>query len=264
MRQKKSPLWAVLIERGWADSRQRAEALILAGEVRANGETIRIAGKPVDPDNDKIEIKTPNAFVSRAGIKLDHAINIFGVKLAQTVCADVGACTGGFTEALLKHGAIKVYAIDVGYGELAWSIRTDPRVVVMERTNARLLRALPEPVSFVSVDVSFISLRLIVPRIWEWGAGSEVQAVVLVKPQFEAPRELVGKGGIVADPLVHKKVLTELWDWCLSQELKPQDLTRSPISGSDGNVEFLLKLGRGTPPHQNPAGLIEDLTSSPS
>src|SRR5690606_32197711 len=178
------------------------------------------------------------------------------------VCADVGASTGGFTDALLQRGAARVYAIDVGYGILDYRLRTDPRVVVMEKTNARYLASLPEPVRLAVVDASFISLRLLLPVMRGWLASPEADMVALVKPQFEAGRKQVGKGGIVKDPAVHREVLAGLLAWCQASGLGPAGLMRSPIKGAEGNVEFLLWLRPGANvPFDGPAAIEQVLAS---
>ena len=185
-------------------------------------------------------------YVGRGGFKLAGALTRFGLAVNGRTCADVGACTGGFTDVLLQQGAARVYAIDVGYGQLDWKLRQDKRVVVMERTNARYLEALPETVSFVCIDVSFISLRLILPAVQQW-LTSEADVVALIKPQFEAGPDQVGKGGIVKDTAVHQQVLQEILTWSREHGFVPRGLMRSPVTGTDGNVEFLvwLRLGKG-------------------
>ena len=241
---KRRRLDLVLVERGLASTRQRAQALILAGDVQVNGETIRKASADVAPDA-AITLKAELPYVSRGGYKLAHALDVFGVDVAGQICADIGASTGGFTDVLLQHGALRVYAVDVGYGILAWKLRSDTRVVVMERTNIRHVDALPEPVSFISIDVSFISLRLVLPVARKLLIDDGC-IITLIKPQFEAGREQVGSGGVVRDPMVHRSVLAGLLDWLAgpeSPELIPLGLTASPIRGPAGNIEFLALLG---------------------
>lgn len=240
MAQQKERLDKLLVDRGLARSRSRAQALIMAGEVYVEGKRSDKAGTRV-PVNAGIEVAKPLPYVSRGGHKLEKGLDAFHIDVQGRICADVGASTGGFTDLLLQRGAARVYAIDVGYGQLRWKLRQDERVVVMERTNARYLDSLPELVSFVSVDVSFISLRLILPAARKWLA-EDADVVALVKPQFEAGREQVGKGGIVRDKGVHRQVLQDLWDWTTAKGLSPQGLARSPITGAEGNVEFLLWL----------------------
>jgi 23S rRNA (cytidine1920-2'-O)/16S rRNA (cytidine1409-2'-O)-methyltransferase len=190
-----------------------------------------------------VEIMPGADYVSRGGLKLAHALERFGVHPAGRVCADVGASTGGFTDCLLRRGARRVYAIDVGYGQLAWPLRQDPRVVVMDRTNVRLLDHLPEQPDLVVVDVSFISLRSVLPTVIRWAHPIEI--VALIKPQFEAGRERLGKGGIVRDPSVHRAVLDEMHTWLRDHALQLLALEASPILGAAGNREFLAHLVPG-------------------
>jgi 23S rRNA (cytidine1920-2'-O)/16S rRNA (cytidine1409-2'-O)-methyltransferase len=232
---------------GLAPSREQARRLIMAGEVLVDGQMVDRPSAAV-ADTASITVKARPRFVSRGGEKLDAALERFAISVAGAVCADVGASTGGFTDALLQRGAARVYAIDVGHGILDYRLRTDARVVVMERTNARYLAELPEPVSFACIDASFISLRLLLPVARGWLApagGAPGQIVALVKPQFEAGRGQVGKGGIVKDPSVHRQVLSALLAWAESEDLGPAGLMRSPLKGAEGNVEFLLWLRPG-------------------
>jgi 23S rRNA (cytidine1920-2'-O)/16S rRNA (cytidine1409-2'-O)-methyltransferase len=245
MAREKERLDRLLITRGLAATRSRAQALIMAGEVFVDGARADKAGMPV-PMDAEIRVITPLPYVSRGGFKLAGALQQFGLDVSGRVCADVGACTGGFTDVLLQNGAARIYAIDVGYGQLDSKLRQDERVVVLERTNARHLESLPEPVRFVAIDVSFISLRLILPAVQGWLAP-QADVVALIKPQFEAGREQVGKGGIVRDPAIHRQVLAGLATWFAANDLTPAGLMRSPIEGSDGNVEFLVWLTPGRP-----------------
>jgi 23S rRNA (cytidine1920-2'-O)/16S rRNA (cytidine1409-2'-O)-methyltransferase len=208
-----------------------------------NGEVGDKAGMLVSADA-MVEVAQSREFVGRGAYKLEAALKAFPISVAGAVCADVGACTGGFTEVLLRAGAKKVYAIDVGYGDLDWRIRSDPRVVVMERTNARHVDSLGEPVSVVSIDVSFISLTKILPAVERWLAR-EADVVALVKPQFEAERSEVGAGGIIMDPGVHDRVVKEVAACAEALGLCRMGLTVSPILGAEGNTEFLLWLKRG-------------------
>jgi 23S rRNA (cytidine1920-2'-O)/16S rRNA (cytidine1409-2'-O)-methyltransferase len=240
MAKGKERLDKLLVDRGLVETRARARATIMAGEVRVNGERVDKAGTPV-PLEARIELAAPMPYVSRGGFKLAGALDAFDVPVAGRVCADVGACTGGFTDVLLQRGAARVYAIDVGQGQLDWKLRQDERVVVMERVNARYLEALPEPIDLVVIDVSFISLRLILPAARKWlTEGADV--VALIKPQFEAGPESVGKGGIVRDPAVHRAVLVGLLGWAAGEGWGVAGLIRSPIVGAEGNVEFLAHL----------------------
>jgi 23S rRNA (cytidine1920-2'-O)/16S rRNA (cytidine1409-2'-O)-methyltransferase len=255
----KERLDLLLLQRDLAASRQQAQALILAGRVSVGGQPVDKPGTRVSRD---VEVTVEEAlpYVSRGGFKLAAALDAFELDVGGWIVADVGASTGGFVDCLLQRGAARVYAIDVGYGQLAWSLRQDSRVVVMDRTNARYLESLPEPVNLVTVDASFISLRLLLPVIEGWlrpaepkyapqpdpkgfrkplGSGWGGQIIALVKPQFEAGREQVGKGGVVRDPAVHRQVLEGLIDWAALRAWGLQGLIRSPVTGPAGNVEFL-------------------------
>jgi 23S rRNA (cytidine1920-2'-O)/16S rRNA (cytidine1409-2'-O)-methyltransferase len=212
----------------------------MAGDVRVGGAT---AVKPamMVPEDAQVEIITPMPFVGRGGYKLDGALEVFAINVERKTCADVGACTGGFTDVLLQRGARRVYAIDVGYGQLDWKLRQDERVVPVERTNARYLESLPELINFAAIDVSFISLALIIPAVRKW-LSSEFDIVALIKPQFEAGPRDVAKGGIVRDPEVHRRVITNFIEWTYSQGLALAGLIRSPIKGAGGNVDVLAWL----------------------
>lgn len=236
----KTRLDMLLTERGLAETRSKAQGMIMAGEVMVDGQKIDKPGSKVLLDA-KIDLKTKKRFVGRGGEKLEGALRAFPVITQATRCADIGACTGGFTDCLLQHGATKVYAIDVGYGQLDYRLRSDPRVVTMERTNARYVDSLPEPIDLVVADVSFISLKLIIPKAQAW-LTSTGQMVVLIKPQFEAGKDEVGKGGIIRDKEVHRAVLLAICQFIEQTELVVSGLTRSPIQGSDGNIEFLAWL----------------------
>ena len=240
MAKKKERLDKLLVARGLVPTRSKAQGIILAGEVLVDNVQVDKPGTAVDPKA-AIEIKTPPLYVGRGGFKLAGALATFGLNVQGAICADVGACTGGFTDVLLQNGAARVYAIDVGYGQLDWSLRQDARVVVMERTNARYLESLAESVNFVAIDVSFISLRLILPTVKRWLA-EEANIVALVKPQFEAGPKQVGRGGIVKDTAVHRSVLLDLWRWFGENGFGVQGLTESPVKGADGNMEFLVWL----------------------
>jgi len=230
---------------GLAPSRERARALILAGRVSVNGEVVSKAGAPV-PDEARVEVREPDhPWVGRGGIKLAHALDTFGIDVTGREALDIGASTGGFTDVLLQRGARRVVALDVGHGQLDWRIREDPRVVVQERRNARDLEPswLPAPVGIVTIDVSFISLRLILPPLPAVLApGADI--VALVKPQFEAGRDEVGKGGLVKDAAVHEAVIAQVTDAAGALGLHRLGLTPSPITGATGNQEFLIHLRR--------------------
>jgi len=240
---RKERLDLVLVARGLAESRSAAQKLILAGEVFIGASRADKPGTLV-ADDAPIHIRQKLPFVSRGGRKLQAALEAFEIEATGLVCADVGASTGGFTDCLLQHGAARVYAIDVGYGQLDWKLRRDSRVVVLERTNARYLNSLPEPIALAVIDVSFISLTLILPAVMDWLAA-EGQVVSLVKPQFEAGREQVGKGGVVRDAAIHADVLQRVLNWANAHGLTPLGVMRSPITGPAGNVEFLAYLRRG-------------------
>ncbi len=240
---KRVRLDVLLHQRGLAPSREKAKRLIQAGQVRVNGRTVDKVATPVEPDV-SIEIIQGLPYVSRGGYKLAHALDVFGIDPRGCVAVDVGASTGGFTDCMLQRGAAKVYAVDVGYGQLDWRLRQDERVVVMERVNARYLERLPEPVDLATIDVSFISLRLVLPRVYDW-LREGGYAIALIKPQFEAGRRDVGKKGIVRDVGVHRRVLTEILDWAQRQGWRILGLTRSPIKGAKGNQEFLVCLAKG-------------------
>jgi 23S rRNA (cytidine1920-2'-O)/16S rRNA (cytidine1409-2'-O)-methyltransferase len=230
----------LLVERGLAESRAVAQRLVMAGQVRVNGQVVIKSSKRV-PSTAEISVDMGPRFVSRGGEKLSAALEAFDIDVNQMVCADVGASTGGFTDCLLQNGAVRVYAIDVGQGQLHWRLRNDPKVVVMERQNARYLTKLDEKVNLVTIDVSFISLGLIFPSITKWLAP-DGQVIALVKPQFEAGRGSVGKGGVVRDQKVHRKVIEDVITIAKKHHLFPRGLIRSPILGPKGNVEFLLWL----------------------
>ncbi|MEM7112340.1 MAG: TlyA family RNA methyltransferase [Chloroflexota bacterium] len=242
-KQKKERLDKLLVARELAPTRSKAQGLIMAGEVLVNGERVDKAGTAVSLDA-TIELKNRLPYVGRGAYKLAGALESFDIGVNGRLCADVGACTGGFTDVMLQQGATKVYAIDVGSQQLHWKLRQDERVVVMERTNARYLESLPEFVHFAAIDVSFISLKLILPAVQKW-LTPEANIVALIKPQFEAGPEKVGKGGIVRKTAVHQQVLQETLYWAQNNGFSIHGLIRSPIAGSNGNIEFLtwLKLG---------------------
>ncbi|MFN8529611.1 MAG: TlyA family RNA methyltransferase [Anaerolineae bacterium] len=239
-RTEKQRLDILVHERALAASREKARAIIMAGEVLVNGEPITKPGASVHIDAE-ITVKAKPPYVSRGGEKLAAALSAFPVSIQGTVCADVGASTGGFTDCLLQHGAAKVHAIDVGYGQIALNLREDPRVVVIERTNARYLETLGETVSVVVIDASFISLRLLLPTVKKWLAP-HAELIPLIKPQFEAGQRDVGKGGVVRDPAVHARVLSEVLSFAAIEGFIPHGLIRSPLKGPAGNTEFLAWL----------------------
>jgi len=252
----KMRLDALMVERGLVESRARAQRLIMAGQVRVNGD---LALKPANSiaDNAQVVIEQGPSFVSRGGEKLASALTAFQISPAESVCADVGASTGGFTDCLLQNGAQRVYAIDVGKGILHWKLRQDPRVVVMEGTNARFVERLPERVQFVSIDVAFISLKVLLPVVKNWLTTQTQDAgldstqsgnlVALIKPQFEAGRAEAARGdGVIRDPEVHRRVLRSVLEFASSQGYHIEGLKRSPLLGPKGNVEFLAWLSIST------------------
>ena len=260
----KKRLDVAMTEQGLAESRQKAQAVIMAGQVYVNGQKVDKAGAPVK-EEDKIEVRGKQLrYVSRGGLKLEKAMSCWPISLQGAVCADIGASTGGFTDCMLQNGAEKVYAVDVGYNQLDWRLRTHPQVVCMERTNARYLTAeqIPQPLDFFSVDVSFISLNLILPALRPlMRAGGE--GVCLVKPQFEAGREKVGKKGVVRDPQVHLEVLEHFLVHAANAGSSVKDITFSPIKGPEGNIEYLgyLYAGEG-PAYQGDLKALVELSHS--
>ena len=256
----------LLVERGLAESRAKAQALIMAGQLRVAGQVEFKASKSF-PTDAVLELESSPRFVSRGGEKLEAALSSFPVNVKGLVCADVGSSTGGFSDCLLQHGAIKVYAIDVGKGILHWKLRTDPRLVVMEETNVRYLQKLAEKVNLTTVDVSFISLKLILPVVKRWleyppdsqsnnsFGNSEISAkeggkygniIALIKPQFEAGRKETARNrGVIRDPEIHKSVLLDILTFAQREGFSLRGLIRSPLLGPKGNAEFFAWLGLG-------------------
>jgi 23S rRNA (cytidine1920-2'-O)/16S rRNA (cytidine1409-2'-O)-methyltransferase len=230
----------LLVERGLAESRTSAQRLVMAGQVRVDDQIVIKSSKRVARNAD-ISVELGPRFVSRGGEKLLAALEAFKITVQDAICADVGASTGGFTDCLLQNGAAKVYAIDVGQGQLHWRLRNDPRVIIMERQNARYLERLAEPVNLVTIDVSFISLRLIFPSVMKW-LTKDGQIIALIKPQFEAGREAIGRGGVVRDRHIHRQVVEDTIGIAKKQGLFPGGVIRSPVTGPKGNIEFLLWL----------------------
>jgi 23S rRNA (cytidine1920-2'-O)/16S rRNA (cytidine1409-2'-O)-methyltransferase len=231
---------SLLVERGLVESRAKAQALVMAGEVVVGGNTVTKPGTLV-AEEAVINVLQPPPFISRGGIKLEHALNQFQLDVTTKVAADIGASTGGFTDCLLKRGASRVYAIDVGYGQLDYRLRRDKRVVVMERINARYPIALPEKVDLATLDLSFISVEKVIPSVARL-LKADGCLVVLLKPQFEAKRGEVGKGGIVRQLAVHARVLGRFIAWVVNHGFRLGGLVASPILGAEGNTEFLLLL----------------------
>jgi 23S rRNA (cytidine1920-2'-O)/16S rRNA (cytidine1409-2'-O)-methyltransferase len=239
----------LLVDRGLAESRSRAQALILAGLVYAGERKIEKAGQPLAEDA-ALEVRgKDHPWVSRGGIKLAHGLDHFGWDVTGAVALDVGSSTGGFTDVLLQRGAAKVFAVDVGTNQLAWSLRNDPRVVVHEKTNARYLTdaIVTEPVDIVVCDASFISLAKVLDTALGF-AKPEGRLLALIKPQFEAERQEIGKGGVVRDPLVHDRVCGAVAAWLQSRGWRVEGVAQSPITGPEGNVEFLIGALNGGPP----------------
>ncbi len=251
----------LLTERGLAESRAKAQAMIMAGQVRVDDQVTLKPATGVSPDS-VLTVDSGPRFVSRGGDKLEAALNEFGLDVTGLTCADVGASTGGFTDCLLQRGAAKVYAIDVGKGILHWKLRNDPRVVVMEQTNARYVESLPEPVDFITIDASFISLKILLPVVRKWFAPTPLapsvsphllrkwgeteggwvrdDLVALIKPQFEAGRKDVSRGdGVIRDPEIHKLVLIDVLSFAQQEGFGIQGLIKSPLLGPKGNTEFL-------------------------
>ena len=249
----KERLDVLLVNRGLAASREKAKAVIMAGIVYVDGQKEDKAGATfVDTVNIEVRGNTLK-YVSRGGLKLEKAMSHFGLSLEGKVCMDVGASTGGFTDCMLQNGAVKVYSIDVGHGQLDWKLRNDPRVVCMERTNIRYVTPedIGEPASFVSIDVSFISLTKVLTPVRELLAENG-EIVCLIKPQFEAGREKVGKKGVVRDPKVHLEVIRAVMDFASSIGFEILQLEFSPIKGPEGNIEYLLHLKK------QPEGYVQD------
>jgi 23S rRNA (cytidine1920-2'-O)/16S rRNA (cytidine1409-2'-O)-methyltransferase len=245
----------LLVERGMAESRAKAQALIMAGQVRVDGQTALKAAAAIEPHS-MLTIDAGPRFVSRGGEKLDAALDAFKLSVTGLTCADVGASTGGFTDCLLQRGAAKVYALDVGKGILHWKLRNDPRVVVMETTNARFVESLPERISLAVIDASFISLKILLPVVKKWvipslfpisekmGRDPEGGLIALIKPQFEAGRREVARGdGVIRDAAVHRQVLLDVLTFAQHDGFSLRGLIRSPLLGPKGNAEFLAWLG---------------------
>lgn len=238
-----------MFENGFADSRAKAGAMIMAGQVFINGQKVTKAGYSLKKE-DKIEIKGEKLpFVSRGGLKLDKAIKSFNIVLENMVCMDIGASTGGFTDCMLQNGAKKVYSVDVGYGQLAWKLRTDERVVNMERTNFRYMKPddIEEKLDFASVDVSFISLKKILPVLYEL-LNENACAVCLIKPQFEAGKEKVGKKGVVREISTHKDVVKEILQFAFDSGYSVLNIDFSPVKGPEGNIEYLMYIKKEDAP----------------
>lgn len=255
---KKIRLDILLVERNLISSRSLAQRMVMAGDIRVNGEMVIKPSQQVSEDC-QIDVKQAPPFVSRGGEKLEAALQAFKIlDLKGWACADVGASTGGFTDCLLQHGAARVYAIDVGHGELHWKLRNDPRVIVKEKTNARFLLQLDEKIDLATIDASFISLKTLLPVVMNW-LKVDGQIIALIKPQFEAGREETARGsGVIRDSAVHKKVLLDLLTFAEVSGLSVAGLIQSPLLGPKGNKEFLVALTRSSDAYLN----IEELVNS--
>ena len=241
MASKKERLDILLVEKGICESREKAKTNIMAGLIFVDGQRVDKAGEKVKVDSDIVFKGEKLKYVSRGGLKLEKAMNTFGIDLTDKVCMDIGASTGGFTDCMLQNNAAKVFAVDVGYGQFAWKLRTDERVVCMEKTNIRYVT--PEDIGialdFASIDVSFISLRTIMPAVKAL-LGDKGEVVALIKPQFEAGRDKVGKKGVVRDKEVHLEVINTIINFLMENELNVLGLSYSPIKGPEGNREYLV------------------------
>lgn len=249
MAKKKTRLDVALVEKGLAESREKAKAIIMSGIVYVNNQKSDKAGKDVNPD-DIIEVRGKTLkYVSRGGLKLKKAMECFPISLDGKICMDVGASTGGFTDCMIMNGAVKVYSVDVGYGQLAWKLRTDERVVNLERTNFRYVtdEQIKDKIDFSSVDVSFISLKHILPNLNKF-LKDDGSAVCLIKPQFEAGREKVGKKGVVSDPATHLEVCEKVIGLAVENGFSVAGLDFSPIKGPEGNIEYLIYLLKSNEP----------------
>jgi 23S rRNA (cytidine1920-2'-O)/16S rRNA (cytidine1409-2'-O)-methyltransferase len=238
---EKKRLDLMLVEKGMAPSRQAAQSLIMAGQILVNDHPVDKPGARVDSNAIIVNRNPEPLYVSRGGLKLAHALDVFGISPTGRICLDVGASTGGFTDCLLKHGAAKVWAVDVGYGQLDWKLRNDQRVTVVERTNIRHAppELFPEPFDLITIDVSFISLKIVFPAILKF-SKLRTDIIALIKPQFEVGKGKVGKGGVVRDAALHQEVIDELTGFLPSIGLQARNIVPSPISGPKGNREFLM------------------------
>ena len=257
---EKKRLDVLLVEKGLAESREKAKAIIMSGIVYVDGEKEDKAGSNF-PINAEIEVRGKTLkYVSRGGLKLEKAMEVFPVKLQNKVCMDVGASTGGFTDCMLMNGARKVYSVDVGYGQLAWKLRQDERVVCMEKTNIRYVKPedIDDRIEFASVDVSFISLSKVLPVLMEL-LTDDGEAVCLIKPQFEAGREKVGKKGVVRDKSVHIEVIEAVTGFTKEAGFTVEGLDFSPIKGPEGNIEYLMYIRKGTPKEELTEAFIKEL-----
>ncbi len=257
---EKKRLDVYLFENSLCDSREKARALIMEGKVYINGQKALKAGDIVK-EKDKIEVRGDKIpFVSRGGLKLQKALDTFPIDITDFVCLDVGASTGGFTDCMLQHGARKVYAVDVGYNQLAWKLRSDSKVINLEKTNFRYIdkSLIPEEIDFAGMDVAFISIKLLIPVMREF-LKPEGEAVCLIKPQFEAGRENVGKKGVVRDFSVHLEVVENICDFVLENGFDILNLDYSPIKGPEGNIEYLIHIRKSQSPGNYFSGNISEV-----
>jgi 23S rRNA (cytidine1920-2'-O)/16S rRNA (cytidine1409-2'-O)-methyltransferase len=241
LKSKKVRIDRLILDRGFVESREKGQAMILAGNVLVNGQKVEKAGALVPEDADIRILGEPMPYVSRGGLKLEAALREFKITVTGRTAIDVGASTGGFTDCLLQHGCRKVYAVDVGYGQLAWKLRQDPRVISIERTNIREINPalIPEPIDIAVIDASFISLEKVIPPVLPFLAHDS-EIIALIKPQFEVGKGQVGKGGIVRDETARKAVVERIAEFVREQGLEVKGVMPSPITGQDGNVEFLI------------------------
>ncbi len=259
----KERLDVILVNNGYAESREKAKVLIMTGNVFVNGQREDKAGTSFNTEDIKIEIKGQTLkYVSRGGLKLEKAVDVFGIKLDGYTCMDIGASTGGFTDCMLQNGALKVYSIDVGHGQLAWKLRNDERVVCLEKTNFRYItnEQVPEPIDFASVDVSFISLSKILPAAYPL-IRDEGRMVCLIKPQFEAGKEKVGKKGVVREPAVHIEVIENALSYARDNHFRILGLDYSPVRGPEGNIEYLMHIEKSDQPDLVQNDIIKDIVA---
>ncbi|HAL02331.1 MAG TPA: TlyA family rRNA (cytidine-2'-O)-methyltransferase [Lachnospiraceae bacterium] len=259
----KERLDVILVNNGYAESREKAKVLIMTGNVFVNGQREDKAGTSFNTEDIKIEIKGQTLkYVSRGGLKLEKAVDVFDIKLDGYTCMDIGASTGGFTDCMLQNGAAKVYSIDVGHGQLAWKLRNDERVVCLEKTNFRYItnEQVPEPIDFASVDVSFISLSKILPAAYPL-IREEGRMVCLIKPQFEAGKEKVGKKGVVREPAVHIEVIENALSYARDNHFRILGLDYSPVRGPEGNIEYLMHIEKSDQPDLVQNDIIKDIVA---
>ena len=259
----KERLDVILVNNGYAESREKAKVLIMTGNVFVNGQREDKAGTSFNTEDIKIEIKGQTLkYVSRGGLKLEKAVDVFDIKLDGYTCMDIGASTGGFTDCMLQNGALKVYSIDVGHGQLAWKLRNDERVVCLEKTNFRYItnEQVPEPIDFASVDVSFISLSKILPAAYPL-IREEGRMVCLIKPQFEAGKEKVGKKGVVREPAVHIEVIENALSYARDNHFRILGLDYSPVRGPEGNIEYLMYIEKSEQPDLVQNDIIKDIVA---